>query len=534
MDFITVPDSSYRCQDPSESQSTTCVSSRRTSLSNEKEFGYRETKNGPCNVCGRMGEKGTDKVGSINSIESQKSLIVDWDGDNDPERPTNWPLRKKLAYTFTAATMVFGVSFSSSVFGPATRVTASLFGVSIEVMDLSISFFLLGLAFGPSFFGPMSEVLGHLIPLSIGMGGFMIFQIPMAVAGNVQTILISRFFQGFFSSAIQAVIAGMIVDVWSPIVRGVAIAIPAACMTGGSTLAPTVGTYVTESLGWRWIGWITLIYLAITTALGFLFLHHSSPRVILTNRAQKRRFETGNWALHSKYEESPVDFKLLMQKYLTKPIRIFFKEPILIILTIYLTLVYGIFYISYQAFLRAFEARGWPATTASLPFLSSELGVIASCCTFSLFIVTWWRKRFLRRNAVTPEDCLPIMIIGSCILPPALLWFGWSTYTHWASQVIACFVIGWALMLVFITGIVYIVDVYTINANSAMSIHIAVRSVVASSFPLWTTPMFDRLGVDWGMTVLAACCFVMIPFPVLFWMHGGKIRSWSKFSFSTG
>lgn len=73
-----------------------------------------------------------------NGYETDPNIVL-WDGDDDPARPVNWPLGKKLAFTATASLFVAAVSVSSSIFGTATHVTAHQFNVGLEVMDLGIS-----------------------------------------------------------------------------------------------------------------------------------------------------------------------------------------------------------------------------------------------------------------------------------------------------------------------------------------------------------------------------------------------------------
>lgn len=85
--------------------------------------------------------------------------LVDWDGPNDPENPMNFPRSKKWVITMSTALMTFVVSFASSVFSTATTVTAVEFDVSLEVMILGVSLYVLGFAFGES------DFLSH--PLSI-------------------------------------------------------------------------------------------------------------------------------------------------------------------------------------------------------------------------------------------------------------------------------------------------------------------------------------------------------------------------------
>lgn len=102
--------------------------------------------------------------------------------------------------------MTVCVTIASSIFSSATQTTAKVFDVAPEVMVLGTSLFVLGFAFGPIIFGPLSELYGRKAPLFIGMFCFAIFQIPVAVATNLQTIFVCRFFGGLFASAPLAIV----------------------------------------------------------------------------------------------------------------------------------------------------------------------------------------------------------------------------------------------------------------------------------------------------------------------------------------
>ena len=80
------------------------------------------------------------------------------------------------------------------------------------------------------------------------------------------------------------------------------------------------------------------------------------------------------------------------------------------------------------------------------------------------------------------------------------------------------------------SGVSYIVDVYLLSANSAIAINTFFRSATATGFTMFADPMFDNLGVAWGASVLGFISLALIPFPVLFWLYGAKIRKWSKYS----
>ena len=46
-----------------------------------------------------------------NSIE----ILVDFDGDDDPYRPLNWPMRKKVVVTFLYSLCTMGTTWASTM-----------------------------------------------------------------------------------------------------------------------------------------------------------------------------------------------------------------------------------------------------------------------------------------------------------------------------------------------------------------------------------------------------------------------------------
>lgn len=56
------------------------------------------------------------------------------------------------------------------------------------------------------------------------------------------------------------------------------------------------------------------------------------------------------------------------------------------------------------------------------------------------------------------------------------------------------------------------------------------RSLAGAGFPLFSTYMFDSLGVEWTGTLLGCVALVLVPIPVIFYKYGARIRSKSKFA----
>ena len=69
-----------------------------------------------------------------NGRSASDSDLVDWDGDRDPENPLHFSIARKILIFTMVSVLTFSVSFASSVFSSATKVTAEEFNVSDEVM----------------------------------------------------------------------------------------------------------------------------------------------------------------------------------------------------------------------------------------------------------------------------------------------------------------------------------------------------------------------------------------------------------------
>ena len=93
------------------------------------------------------GSGSSDQRNAVHTSDPDPNL-VDWEGDNDPENPMHFSLKRKIWMSIMASFTTFGVSFSSSVFSADTAVTAEKFNVSEEVMILGVSLYVLGFACG--------------------------------------------------------------------------------------------------------------------------------------------------------------------------------------------------------------------------------------------------------------------------------------------------------------------------------------------------------------------------------------------------
>lgn len=76
----------------------------------------------------------------------------------------------------------------------------------------------------------------------------------------------------------------------------------------------------------------------------------------------------------------------------------------------------------------------------------------------------------------------------------------------------------------------YLIDAYVIYAASVLAANSVLRSLFGAAFPLFTTYMFENLGIHWASTIPAFLALACVPFPFLFFKFGPQIRKRCKYA----
>jgi DHA1 family multidrug resistance protein-like MFS transporter len=468
-------------------------------------------------------------------LPDQEEYVVEFDGPDDPLHAQQWPMKKKI---FTAVILGYTTlvsAFTSSIFSTATVDIARIYGVSTEVGLLGLSFYVLGFAIGPTFWAPLSELRGRRLPLVVAMFGFSIFQIGVAAAKDLQTILLCRFFGGIFGASPLAVVAAVFSDMFDNRTRGLALTVFSMTVFSGPLLAPFIGGFIVESsLGWRWTEWLVAIMGFVAFFLNLFFLEETYPPVILISKAAELRRRTKNWGIHAKQEEVEIDFQELITKNFSRPMRLLFTEPIVLLISIYMAFIYGLLYLFLTAYPIVFQQiHGMSGGIGGLPYFGMIIGMLVAGIYIALTNPSYNRKLVANNGIPIPEWRLPPVIIGGVSFAGGLFWFGWSGYRadiHWIVPTLSGLLTGFGLLAIFLQSLNYIVDAYLMFAASAIAGNTFLRSLAGAGFPLFSQYMFKALGVNWAGTLLGCVAVVLVPIPVGFYFYGAKIRSRSKFA----
>ena len=145
-----------------------------------------------------------------------------------------------------------------SRYSPAIEQISGDFRISKEVSTLGLSLLLVGFGLGPMIWAPLSEVYGRKPAVFVPYFIAAMFSFGTATAKDVQTVMITRFFAGFFGSAPVTNTGGVLGDIWNPKHRGIALVGYAFAVVGGPSLGPIAGSAIVQSyLRWRWTEYVS-------------------------------------------------------------------------------------------------------------------------------------------------------------------------------------------------------------------------------------------------------------------------------------
>ncbi|KAF7197001.1 Major facilitator superfamily multidrug transporter mdrA [Pseudocercospora fuligena] len=454
--------------------------------------------------------------------------------DEDPRNPMNWTNLHKWSVTMLVAVALLAVAFDSSAYSGGSTEIIREFQCPQIVFSLGISLFVLGFALGPLLWAPLSELVGRQPVFLLTYAVVTVFNGATIASKNIQTLVILRFFAGAFGASPLTNAGGVIADMFSSRDRGLALSLFSAAPFLGPVLGPIVGGFVGETVGWRWIMGVVTIFTGVLFLALLFFLPETYAPAILRARAKALSKQTGKvYRSRGDVEQGPTTLGHVMKTSLSRPWVLLFREPIVLLLSLYLAIIYGTLYGLFGAFPIVYQqTRGWSAGIGALPFLGVMVGMIAAVAYAIVDNRRFERMHDKHNGFPPPEARIPPTLIASIAIPIGLIWFAWtnSPSIHWIVSVIATVPFGFGMVLIFIGVFNYLIDAYTIFSASVLAANTVLRSVVGAAFPLFVPYMYDGLGIHWATMIPGFLALACVPFPFLFYKYGAAIRKRCKYA----
>lgn len=459
--------------------------------------------------------------------------VVQW-MPKDFRNPLQLSASMKRFITLIAALETLVVALVSSAYTGGIVQIEEQFRVTTEIATLGVALYVLGFALGPLLWAPMSELFGRQVVFIGTYCGLTIFCAGTTGATNIQTLIVFRFLAGAFGSSPFTNSGGVIADMFAARERGLALSAFALAPFLGPVIGPIVGGFLGMETGWKWVMGLLTILCGAMWFFGAALKPETYAPVLLRQRAQTLSKLTGHVYMSKlDIDQGRPTLKEAMKISLSRPFILLFREPIVLLLSIYLAIIYGTLYMLFGAFPIVYEIhRGWNQGVSGLAFLGVMVGMLAAIA-YSIPENNRYGK-LLEKNGgyLPPESRLPPCMLASLALPAGLFWFAWtnSPSIHWMVSIAAGVPFGFGMVLVFLSVFNYLIDAYTIFAASVLAANSLLRSLFGFAFPLFTTYMYENLGIHWASCVPAFLALACVPFPFVLYKKGLSIRKYCKFS----
>ncbi|CAG7923348.1 unnamed protein product [Penicillium olsonii] len=506
------------------------------------------------------GDQGDDSGNHLSSLEKESSvaqskevqnddtILVDWDGKDDPLNPANCSVPRKLFMTLLVSLIAFAVTAASAIDACGVKQYSDYFNVSEVVGSLAtgpsvkpnmrccmltqdLGLFLVGFGVGSLLSGPFSETFGRNAVYLITMLVFLIFVMASAVAPNLHSHLVFRFFAGFFGSTPLSCAGGTVADLWNPVQKAYAFPVYAIPAFIGPMGGQIIGSYVPMTLGWRWLEWLMLIMGGAILILVVLMQPETYGNLLLHWKASILRKETGDQRYRAPMELRSESLGKRLLTAIYRPFLWSYTELIIILMSVYLTVVYIVLFTFLEGYTYVFgEPYGLSLGLTNVSWAGMLVGIVLTGCTVPL-VYSWTAKEYQKTGRILPETRLWYAMLGGApAVPVSLFWMGWTNYPSisiW-SPLIASVLFGYGIMSIFLVAYMYIIDAYGVYSASALGFLVFTRYVVAGGVTVAGGPIYQAIGAHYTLTILGSISAVMAVIPYLLYIYGPQIRKRSK------
>ena len=209
-------------------------------------------------------------------------------------------------------------------------------------------------------------------------------------------------------------------------------------------------------MGWRWTFWLLSILGGVAGATALVVMRETHPKVILERKAANLRATTGDLKLRSRLASgTPLSPGQVLLQILIRPLMLLFGSPILLVISLYVALVFGVMYLLFTTFPSVFEGQyGFSTSVSGLVYLGLGVALVASML---LFYVLNERVQAAQMKAdgvqqVRPEYRLLLMIWFSPFVGVGLIIYGWTAYykVHWIVPIIGTVFMGFGAFFVIV------------------------------------------------------------------------------------
>ncbi|AEO67227.1 21cfdfc5-99a5-4882-8592-d6d36cee1dec [Thermothielavioides terrestris] len=496
------------------------------------------------------------ETGSSNLASPELGLP---EGEAGPEPEALHPVSSGPAYSVfpkptkrwiiaMAACASFVSPMTANIYFPALNPIAADLGVSVNLINLTLTTYMVFQALAPTVAGDFGDMAGRRPAFIVCFTIYVFANLGLALQNNYAALLVLRMLQSAGSSGTLSMCYAVVADVAVSAERGKYMGFVGAGINIGPTLSPVLGGILAQYLGWRAIFWFCLIYAASWLIPYTLTVPETCRKVVGNGSIPPRGWNMTVIDLvrrrHKPIQradatDGPPKRALRFPNPLNALKVVFEKQ--LALLLLYNTLIYLVF-ILIVATLSTQLAAIYHLTDLQIGLCYLPYGL--GCCLAAIsqgyildanyrrtarkigFTIDYKRGDDLREFPIEKARILPIFPILSTGIA-AVICYGWVLHaeTSLAGPLVLLFVVGLCITGSFSILNTLIVDLNPEAPATAVAANNLVRCLFGAGGTAFIESMLKALGRGWTYTFWA---LVLVVFSPALWVLIAKGPRWRE------
>lgn len=447
--------------------------------------------------------------------------------------------------------------FASNIYFPALPTIANDLNVSLELVNLTVTSYLIFQGITPSLWGPVSDVRGRRIAYTCTFLVFVGACIGLAQTKNYATLIVLRCLQSAGSASTIAIGSGVIGDITTRAERGGYMGIFQAGLLVPVSVGPVIGGALAGSLGWRAIFWFLMIYGAVFLLVLLALLPETLRSLVGNGSVLPPNNPVARYPLHIYQKITKVNLDAVAERPqlatrktidVLGPFRILISKqatPIILFLAVY----YAVWQMSITAMSSLFKAHyGLTEIQIGLTFIANGVGsMVGTLITGKILDIDYRRVKTKYEARADAEADNPVFRVASTqdgfplekarlrLIPVfsllqclSLLLFGWTIQyqhrVHIAVPIVSTFITGWTAVSMQSVITTYLVDIFHAKSAAATASLNLARCLFAAGGTSFVMPLINSVGVGICFTICVAVQAVGLVGPLVQWRLAGAWR----------
>ncbi|KAH2766173.1 hypothetical protein KXW10_008248 [Aspergillus fumigatus] len=456
--------------------------------------------------------------------------------------------RKKIFVILLVSFAAIISPISSSIYFPALNSLAKDLNVSVSLINITITTYLIFQGIAPSFIANFADTHGRRPAYLICFTIYLAANIGLAVQDSYASLLVLRCLQSSGSSGTIALGSAVVADLSTRAERGKYIGYASLGVTLGPALGPIIGGLLDHYLGWRAVFWFLVILSSVLGTVIAIILPETCRAVVGNGSVPAAKWNRPAWQIlrqnrrAQRQTPTPDYHTIEKRRRRANPIAsaLIATDKEALIILIYSSLLFSGYMAVLSTLTSQLQSRfHFNSIQVGLCYLPIGIGSLSSRWTVGR-ILDWNFRREARRQGLAIEKnrqqdirhfnieaarlAVTIPLVYCACL--CIVAYGWvmEYKTALAGPVVMLFFMGHLTSGAFSSLSTLIVDLNRQSPATAVAANNLFRCLLGAGVVAAADPVIQHIGIGWTATLIAFLWVLLSPlmWAVSRWGHGWR------------